>query len=71
VLSAADAIDGAMPLVHAAVTVVKLHGDYLDSRLRNTESDWLLLRLGLYGGSLDEFLKEKKEFDQFSYRLGA
>jgi hypothetical protein len=51
VVSAADALDGAMPLVHAPITVVKLHGDYLDSRLRNTEAE-----LGTYEARIDLFL---------------
>jgi hypothetical protein len=51
VISAADAIDGAMPLVHAPLTLVKLHGDYLDSRLKNTEAE-----LGAYDRKLDLLL---------------
>jgi hypothetical protein len=51
VISAADSIDGAMPLIHAPLTVVKLHGDYLDSRLRNTE-----VELGTYDAKMDLLL---------------
>ena len=36
VISSPDAIDGAMPLPHSRCTVVKLHGDYLDIRTKNT-----------------------------------
>lgn len=36
VIASPDAIEGAMPLVHSKCTLVKLHGDYLDIRTRNT-----------------------------------
>lgn len=36
VISTPDAIKGAEPLTHARCTVIKLHGDYLDHRLKNT-----------------------------------
>ena len=36
VLSTKDQIKGAVPIVHAPCTVLKLHGDYLDTRIRNT-----------------------------------
>lgn len=36
VLSTADQIVGALPLIHTQCSVIKLHGDYLDSRIRNT-----------------------------------
>jgi hypothetical protein len=32
-------VDGAIPLAHTRCCLVKLHGDYLDSRLRNTEDE--------------------------------
>jgi len=51
VISVADAIDGTMPLIHAPLTVIKLHGDYLDSRLKNTEAE-----LGAYDPKLDLLL---------------
>jgi hypothetical protein len=58
VLANADAISGSLPLVHGGPVVVKLHGDYLDTRILNTseelekyppEMDTLLDRI------LDEF----------------
>jgi SIR2-like domain len=39
VISTADQIAGSLPLVHSPVTIIKLHGDYLDTRIRNTESE--------------------------------
>jgi hypothetical protein len=39
VLSTADAVEGAVPLVHAGVTIIKLHGDYRDPRILNTPSE--------------------------------
>jgi len=39
VISTPDGVDGALPLAHAACTVVKLHGDYLDARIRNTPEE--------------------------------
>ncbi len=39
VLSTDDAVEGAMPLVHSSCTVIKLHGDYLDTRIKNTPSE--------------------------------
>ena len=34
-----DAARGAVPLVHAGCYVLKVHGDYLDTRIRNTEKE--------------------------------
>ena len=39
VLSTKDQIRGAVPIVHAPCTVLKLHGDYLDTRIRNTPQE--------------------------------
>lgn len=39
VISTADQIAGALPLIHSGPTVIKLHGDYRDTRIRNTESE--------------------------------
>ena len=35
VIASDDAIAGATPLVHAKCTVIKVHGDYLDTRIKN------------------------------------
>ena len=39
VLSTVDQIQGAVPIVHAPCTVLKLHGDYRDTRIRNTPQE--------------------------------
>ena len=39
VISSPDAAEGAMPLTHSQCTVVKLHGDYLDTRAKNTVAE--------------------------------
>ena len=39
VISTEDAAEGALPLVHTECTIVKVHGDYLDTRIRNTPSE--------------------------------
>lgn len=36
VIASPDAAEGALPLAHSPCTVVKLHGDYLDTRIKNT-----------------------------------
>lgn len=41
VLSTPEAMEGAPPLVHTGCTVIKLHGDYLDTRIKNTEAELL------------------------------
>ena len=39
VISTADAATGALPVQHARCTIIKLHGDYLDPRIRNTDDE--------------------------------
>ena len=39
VISSEDQITGAMPLVHTGCCVLKLHGDYFDTRILNTTSE--------------------------------
>lgn len=39
VIQSADAINGMQPLVHQKCLVLKIHGDYLDSRILNTGSE--------------------------------
>ena len=58
VISSVDALNGAIPYVHSKVFVVKLHGDYRDTRLLNTETE-----LSEYPDELDQFLDEV--FDRF------
>lgn len=51
VLSTTDAIKGAKPMVHQQCTVIKLHGDYLDPRIKNTPEE-----LSLYDDELNVLL---------------
>lgn len=51
VISTADAVSGAAPLVHQKCVVIKLHGDYLDDRIKNTEEE-----LSSYAPELDGYL---------------
>ncbi|HEX2881533.1 MAG TPA: SIR2 family protein, partial [Polyangiaceae bacterium] len=39
VISASGGIDGATPLRHAPCTVIKVHGDYQDARIKNTPDE--------------------------------
>ena len=51
VFSSKHQIRGGLPLAHAGCTVVKVHGDYLDTRIRNTDAE-----LGSYPRAVDRFL---------------
>ena len=39
VVSTPNGLDGVMPLAHGQPTVIKLHGDYLDARIKNTPEE--------------------------------
>jgi hypothetical protein len=39
VISTSDAVEGALPLAHTRCTIIKLHGDYLDTRIKNTPDE--------------------------------
>lgn len=39
VLSTPDHIEGALPLIHTPCTIIKIHGDYLDTRILNTPEE--------------------------------
>lgn len=58
VISSADAMLGAMPLAHSRCTVIKVHGDYLDTRLKNTPDE-----IGLYDDATNHLLDQV--FDQY------
>jgi hypothetical protein len=58
VIASADAAQGALPLAHTPCTVIKLHGDYLDARIRNTEEE-----LAAYPKALDRLLD--RIFDEY------
>ena len=58
VISSDDDLKGAMPYVHSRCVVVKLHGDYRDTRIKNTAEE-----LANYAQELNEFLD--RVFDEF------
>jgi hypothetical protein len=58
VVSSVGALGGMTPLPHPGVTVVKLHGDYATSGLRNTPEE-----LGAYPSEQNAFLE--RVFDEF------
>ncbi len=39
VISTADAANGALPLTHSRCSIIKINGDYLDTRIRNTSDE--------------------------------
>lgn len=53
VVSTADQAKGMLPLVHSACTVIKLHGDYKDTRIKNTQSE-----LSKYSRPMSKLLKQ-------------
>ena len=58
VISSTDAIHGATPITHSSCTLIKLHGDYLDTRIKNTPEE-----LSLYDKRLNSLLD--RIFDEF------
>jgi hypothetical protein len=58
VLASDDAVIGAVPITHTQCTIVKIHGDYLDTRIRNTDAE-----LASYSPALDKILD--KILDEF------
>jgi hypothetical protein len=58
VISTADAVSGATPLMHAKCTVIKVHGDYMDTRIKNTDAELTSYPIEI-NGLLDQI------FDQF------
>ncbi len=58
VISSEDDLKGALPYIHSKCYVVKLHGDYLDTRIKNTSSE-----LAEYSPELNAFLD--RVFDDF------
>src|ERR1039458_168063 len=51
VISTTYAAESALPLVHSRCTVIKIHGDYLDARMRNTRNE-----LATYDQPMDDLL---------------
>ena len=58
VISTADAVRGALPLAHSPCSIIKINGDYLDTRLRNTRGE-----LERYDEPMDRLLD--RVFDEY------
>lgn len=58
VLSSPDQVQGALPLIHTQCCVFKVHGDYLDTRIKNTPDE-----LDQYPPEFDQLLD--RIFDEF------
>jgi hypothetical protein len=58
VISTTDHINGARPLSHTRCTVIKVHGDYLDTRIKNTPTE-----LASYDEPLNHLLD--RVFDEY------
>jgi len=58
VVKSEDDFEGVMPYVHSKCVIVKLHGDYKDTRIRNTIEE-----LSNYSDTISKFLDEV--FDRF------
>ena len=58
ILSSPDQVQGALPLIHTRCCVFKVHGDYLDTRIRNTPTE-----LDQYPPEFDQLLD--RIFDEF------
>jgi hypothetical protein len=58
VISTIDQLTGALPLAHSGVTIIKIHGDYLDTRIKNTH-----LELSAYDKAQDSLLD--RIFDEY------
>jgi hypothetical protein len=58
VISTPDQVEGAVPLAHMRCCVIKLHGDYLDTRILNTPEE-----LAHYAPQVDKLLDQV--FDEY------
>jgi hypothetical protein len=58
VISTSDAIKGMPPLTHNKCTIIKVNGDYLDLRIKNTEKE-----LSVYNKTLNSLLDQV--FDEY------
>jgi len=58
VISTEDEMKGAIPFVHNNCTIAKLHGDYMDTRIKNTPEE-----LAIYSNKVNKYLD--RIFDDF------
>ena len=47
-----DSLSGAVPIAHSHCTIIKVHGDYLDTRIKNSPDE-----LGFYDPGIRQFLE--------------
>jgi hypothetical protein len=62
VIDSEDSLRGAMPYIHSKCYIVKLHGDYRDTRLRNTPAE-----LAEYPEAINRLLD--RIFDEFGFLI--
>jgi len=58
VIASDDAVSGSVPITHTQCAIIKIHGDYLDTRIKNTEAE-----LAAYSPALNSLLD--RIFDEF------
>jgi len=58
VISTTDSIKGSLPLMHTRFVLIKVHGDYLDTRIKNSPAE-----LGTYDEPMNQLLD--RIFDEF------
>jgi hypothetical protein len=58
IVSTGDMADGSVPLAHVPCTIIKVNGDYLDTRIRNTAGE-----LETYGATLNRLVAQV--FDEY------
>lgn len=58
IISTADAVSGAVPLTHSGVTIIKVNGDYRDTRIKNTVDE-----LSSYDHEMNKLLD--RVFDEY------
>lgn len=58
VISTSNQLEGALPLIHSKCTVIKINGDYMDTRIKNTVAE-----LSEYDDNMNSYLN--RVFDDF------
>ena len=64
IISTDDALKGALPYIHNKCTIIKLHGDYKDTRIKNTSKE-----LSKYSNELNEYLY--RVLDEFGFIISG
>lgn len=58
IISNDDNLEGAIPIIHSQCTIIKVHGDYIDTRIKNTKAE-----LESYSDKMNSLLD--RIFDEF------